>query len=224
MKKLLAMLLALAMVFSLVACSNGDKKEEGGKDEGTEQGGSAAVTPGVVHKISVFQNTLGSLTAKEMVWAAGKTTNYNGYSLSEYMAANNMAAPSADTVCWLVAGTDKYASNFNFGDMGDLSVAIEDTVGKGRTPITCGESNNSANNPFNIELIVIGENAIVMLDVAGSSVGTLSGWISYMKDAEIAFDSADQYTFTLTDGSTKTVPAADIDTVDLKTVQYVVAG
>lgn len=226
MKKLFAMLLALAMVFSLVACSKDDGKKNNDSDNqnnGGSQGGSSVETK-VVHKLLVFQNNLDGLTAKEVPWASGKDAKYNGYNLYEFVSKNGLTAPSADTACWFVAGTDKYAGNLNYGDIAELYIAIDDTVGKGRTPISCGESNNTANMPFNMELIVLGENAIFMLDCPGSNVGKISEWLSYMKDAEVEFDVADNYTFTLTDGTTKTVAKADIDTVDLKTVKYMVAG
>ena len=214
MKKLLALLLAALTVMALVACSPSDS----GKDKPT---GDAKYT----HKILVFQNNLDGVEKKEVAWAAGKDVKYQGYKLSQFLEKNNCPIPADDTVCWFVAGTDKYAANKDYSVVkGELYLAVDDTAGKGRTPITCGDANETGSMPFNCELISLGETAIFMLDVPGTGVGKLSGWLSYMKDAEIEFDVADNYTFTLTDGTTKTVAKADIDTVDLKTVKSVVAG
>jgi len=224
MKKLFAMLLALVMVLSLVACGGDkDKGNEGGGEGGGDAAG-ATVTAKTVHKLLVFNNTIDGLTTEEVVWAPGKDAKYNGYSLKAYLEKNGCPLPADDVDCWFVAGSDMYASTGAWGEQASkLYLAIEDTVGKGRTPITCGEANDTA-KPFNCELIVLGETAIMMLDVAGSSVGTISGWMGYMVDAEIPFDECSQYTFTLKDGSTKTVAKGDIDTVPVADVVSMVAG
>ena len=225
MKKLFAMLLALVMVLSLVAC--GDGKDDAGSGDAsgdTGSGDAATVTAKTVHKFLVFNNTCDGLTTEEVVWAPGKDAKYNGYSLKAYLEKNGCPLPADDVDCWFVAGSDMYASTGAWGEQASkLYVAIEDTVGKGRTPITCGEANDTA-KPFNCELIVLGETAIFFLDVAGSSVGTVSGWMGYMNDAEIPFDECSQYTFTMKDGTTKTVAKADVDTVALADVVSMVAG
>ena len=221
MKKLFAMLLALMMVLSLVAC--GEKEEAGSADTGSE-GEAATVTAKTVHKFLIFNNTIDGLSTEEVIWAPGKDAKYNGYSLKAYLEKNGCPLPADDVDCWFVAGSDMYGSTGKWGEqVSKMYLAIEDTVGKGRTPITCGEANDTA-KPFNCELMVLGETAIMMLDVAGSSVGTISGWMSYMKDAEIPFDECSQYTFTLKDGSTKTVAKGDIDTVALADIVSMIAG
>ena len=233
MKKLLAMLLALVMVLAFAAgCSNdagtsdAGTSDAGTSDAGTSDAGTgdaaAAEFSSGMRRITIFQNNIADLTATEVVWAEGKDTMYNGYSLAEYVEKNFKIQPADDAYGMLVAGTDFYGAAGDWATYKELYVAIEDTAGKGRTPITCGPANNSGSNPFNIELIFIGDEAIIFTDVAGSKVGKISAWIDYLKEAEFPFADAETYEFELTDGTTKTVAKADIDSIALADIVSIV--
>lgn len=226
MKKLFAMLLVLLMVFALVGCKTttddgggaATPPPSGGATDGGggEESPSAAVYDSGVRRFTIFNNNLDGMTASEQPWAEGNSTMYQGYSLSEYMEKNFLIQPAEGTLVLAVAGSDLFAANIELDVFKQLYLALE---GSDKVPVTCGPANNNMANPFKLQMLLVGDEAILMTNVGKDKI---TDWTDYLVQNETPFADAETYDVVKADGSTETVAKADLGGLDMTTIKSIV--
>lgn len=224
MKKLFAMLLVLLMVFALVGCKTttddgggaATPPPSGGATDGGGTDTPATVYDSGVRRITIFNNNVEGMTTSEQPWAEGSTTMYQGYSLSEYLEKNLLIQPAEGTVIMMVAGSDLYGMTVELDVFKQMYLALE---GSDKVPVTCGAANNNKANPFNIQMMLVGDEAILMTNVGKDKI---TDWTDYLAQNETPFADAETYDVVKADGTTETVAKADLGGLDMTTIKSIV--
>ena len=202
MKKLLAMLLALVMVLSLVACGGGsteeapaDGEEVGTEDttgtEGGEEGGEVAADPAAVNRLIVWDNAVLGLESSEQ--ARGDETRV-AYAFADVIAKCEIAGSEP---CQVI-GADGYAADEAYDDLVQKYLTMEGEDG----PIVVGEAQDPDWAVWNVAYVRIGSDVIMT---------SYQEEISLAKVFEdIGMVEAENYEFVCDDGYVHTAPAADI--------------
>ncbi len=228
MKKVLALVLAAIMALALIGCANTEKPAA--TEPATEPAPAAepAAEPAApeakeytgIRHITIFENNIGGMTAATCAWGT-KGTTYEGYSLSEY-AANNFVVDVPDTEkAMYIAYSDGFAATGDAAAFKTYNLAITDNAdAKGRIPILCGETVDTKTMPFNIGVMIVGDEAIISTASIGGAL-TMSQYFEYGAEMN-GFAEAEAWDVYKTDGSMETVATADLDGVDISGVQYLV--
>jgi len=197
MKKLLAMLLALVMVLSLVAC--GSSADDTAADDTTTEDTTTddtttddtAADPAAVTRLIVWDNAVLDLESSEQ--ARGDETRV-AYAFADVIAKCEIAGSEP---CQVI-GSDGYAADEPYDDLVQKYLTMEGEDG----PIVVGEAQDPDWAVWNVAYVRIGSDVIMT---------SYQEEISLAKVFEdIGMVEAENYDFICADGYVHTAPAADI--------------
>ena len=211
MKKLLAMLLALVMGLSLVACGGGDTATEDTtedtttEDTTTEDTTTEEPAADAVTRLIVWDNAVLGLESSEQDRAGEARV---AYAFADVIAKCEIAG----TEPCQVIGSDGYAADEAYDDLVQKYLTMEGEDG----PIVVGEAQDPDWAVWNVAYIRIGSDVIMT---------SYQEEISLAKVFEdIGMVEAENYEFVCDDGYVHTAPAADIAESYIKWVDGRVDG
>ena len=215
MKKLLAILMALAMVFSLIACAKEEAPaeeeavveeaeeevaEEEAEEEAAEEEWEAPEVPELaVNRVILWDNAIEGLTASDQ--PRGSETR-PAYAFKDVIEACGIEG----TDPCVVIGSDGYAGPEAYDDLVQKYMTTEGDA----APIVVGEAQDPDWAVWEVAYVVIGSDVLV------------TTWTDEIpvKDifAAVGMEEADSYDFICTDGYTATVDAAELDQCSVKVI------
>ncbi len=197
MKKLLAMLLALVMVLSLVACGS-SSDDTAAEDTATEDTTTedtttedTAADPAAVTRLIVWDNAVLDLESSEQV--RGDETRV-AYAFADVIAKCEIAG----TEPCQVIGSDLYAADEAYDDLVQKYLTMEGEDG----PIVVGEAQDPDWAVWNVAYVRIGSDVIMTAYQEEISLAKVF--------EEVGMAEAESYDFVCADGYVHNAPAADI--------------
>lgn len=210
-KRIIAMLLALAMMLALAACGGAPAEEtKAPETQAPEtQAPTTEAAPAELGKIAILNTALEDMAFTQDAEARFNSYWMPAYSVADYVAANFWFVPTEETPVGVTSWQDGYTWEQTYATFGQqyLSLEMHADMAENHEVVVCGEGSGDEVHPWHVGWITVGAEALLFLNKDGYTA-------EYLFE-DLGMVAAEEYDFVCADGFSEAIHKDDLGEVEI---------